>query len=68
MRFLISIEIRSSSIRFPGSARCVRLVVVRKQALNIFASDIFMPNNGLSYSIPTCFAPYVKVRKARFGK
>ena len=57
IRFFIRIEIKSSSIKLPGNAKWVRLWVVLRHWLNILASDIFIPNRGRSYSIPTCLAP-----------
>lgn len=68
IRFCTKILVRSSSIRFPGRAKCVKLVVVRRHLLKFCASDIFMPNMGLSYCIPTCLAPYVNLRKAKLGR
>lgn len=59
---LIRIDIKSSSMRFPGRERNIRLYVDLKHSEKIFASDIFIPNKGLSYSIPTCLAPYVNDR------
>lgn len=53
-------------MRLLGSDKVVNEWVVLKHSEKILASDIFIPNRDLSYSIPTCFAPYVNVKWAKF--